>query len=309
MFRRTPNFVRVEELVEIYDHREPPKAIRIARQRPHQNQLYTIPSTSTFGAQTSLHMETTENICALLRTFLQYLPDPILSPCLFEAIWNGCGVRQEAFHSNGHHASSQTRAPLNRLGSSLSSEELARIYIAQIMLHLLPTPNFSLIVYLLSFFDHVVMVHEENGLAIDDVASMFGAIIFGGATERIVSWTDSKPRPHGEIMMRWFLRRWRQIYHGLFPYDDDGRPSNSGISNLSPTHNVADKSVAMERPASGYFGLKDPTTVSNHDISPPVFKQAEEQDLLPSAPEVLSTEPTPGTTSVFPTYQFSQRPR
>ncbi|KXN82640.1 hypothetical protein AN958_02317 [Leucoagaricus sp. SymC.cos] len=134
LFRRTPNFVRVEELIEVYDHRELSQFVRIAR---HRSQHGATTSDSAFGAQTSLHMETTENICALLRTFLQNLPEPILSPCLFEAVWSCCGV--------------------------------------------------------------LVMVHEENGLAIDDVASMFGTIIFGGTFERIVSWTDSKPRPRVRI--------------------------------------------------------------------------------------------------------------
>jgi hypothetical protein len=165
-------------------------------------------------------------------------------------------------------------------------------------------------VYIFSFFSQVVMVHEENGLAIDDVASMFGAIIFGGATERIVSWMDSKPKPRGEIMMRWFLRRWRQIYHGLFPYDDEGRPLSSGIRRLSPTNDTSNKSGAMVRPASGYFGLKDTTTVSKHDMLPSVFKQAEEQELPRCSPEGLSTEPIPGTiTPYVMKLIFSQRLR
>ncbi|KAF5355039.1 hypothetical protein D9756_005791 [Leucocoprinus leucothites] len=283
LFRKTPNFIRVEELVEVYDHRELPETVRIARQLPHHHRHNTFDG--AFGAHTSLHMESTENICALLRTFLQYLPEPILSPCLFEATWTSCGVRQEAFRLSAPLTPSHTRAPLNRLSSSISSEELVRIYTAQIILHLLPTPNFSLIVYLLSFFSQVVMVHEENGLAIDDVASMFGAIIFGGAAERIVSWKDSKPRPRGEIMMRWFLRRWRQIYHGLFPYDDEGRPANSGVNILSPTREVGDEVVTTGRSSNGYFGPGDPTAVSGRDNTPPVAIQSKAQSDVHSTPD------------------------
>jgi hypothetical protein len=236
-------------------------------------------------------METTENICALLRTFLQCLPEPILSPCLFEAIWSCCGVRQEAFQSSSHLPSFHGAGAMNRLGSAISSEELVRIYIAQIMLHLLPTPNFSFLVYLLSFFSQVVMVHEENGLAIDDVASMFGAIVFGGATERIVSWTDSKPRPRGDIMMRWFLRRWRQIYHGLLPYDDEGRQSNSGVNSLNPVNENGDNLIAVDRRVSGYFGLQDPPTVSAHDTLTPVGEDTQEVDPPRVSDAVNPTEP------------------
>lgn len=258
-------------MVEVYDHLELPSDIHIARRRSQQSQGRGSVASTAFGAQTSLHMETTENICALLRTFLQYLPEPILPPCLFEAIWNWCGIRQEAARITFHDL--HTVMPTNRSGSVISSEELMHIYGAQMLLHLLPTPNFSLLVYLLSFFSQVVMVPEVNGLTIEDVGSMFGTIVFGGRTG---GKSEAKLLARGDIMMRWFLRRWRQIYSGLFPYDDDGHPSKSGVNHvLSPAGPGCDNSVGMTRPMSGYFGLRDPLSISLHDELSPVREEPE----------------------------------
>jgi len=49
-------------------------------------------------------------------------------------------------------------------------------------LHLLPSPNFSLLVYPLAFFSQVALVREENGVG------GFGGRIFGGGTS---SWSSS----------------------------------------------------------------------------------------------------------------------
>ncbi|KAF9445942.1 hypothetical protein P691DRAFT_762044 [Macrolepiota fuliginosa MF-IS2] len=292
---KTPSFRRVEELVDVYDHERLPRDAHIARRRSQHAQKFGISSSSGFGAQTSLHLETTENICALLRTFLQYLPEPVLSPCLFEAIWNWCGVYQEIVRPSFDHSAS-----MSRTGSSISSEELVRIYMAQILLHLLPTPNFSLLVYLLSFFSQVIMVGEENGLVIDDVGSMFGVIVFGGTAKGAAPSTRPKPSARGDIMMRWFLRRWRQIHNGLFPYDDDGEPSKSGVNCISPVRENGNGSVAMTRPMSGYFGLKDPPTISSHDKSPPIHEIPEGQSNVPPASSNKSQNLRPPNTAPCP---------
>lgn len=245
-------------------------------------------------------METTENICALLRTYLQYLPEPILSPCLFDVIWNCCGVRQEAFRSNSYRTPSHVRAPLSHLNSRISAEDFVHFHAVQIILHLLPTPNFSLVVYLISFFSQVIMVHEENGLAIDDVASMFGVIVFGGATERIVSWTDTKPRARGEIMMKWFLRHWRQIYHGLLPYDEEGRPASSGINSFPPTREPDDKVTSTTQQSGGYFRLMDTKSNSEHHPESPIVIESEVPNSCCPTPDMATSNPASGIFEYFP---------
>ena len=55
-------------------------------------------------------------------------------------------------------------------------------HITQLLLHLLPSPSFSLLVYLPAFFSQVALVREENGVGV------FGGRIFGGGTS---SWSSS----------------------------------------------------------------------------------------------------------------------
>jgi len=133
------------------------------------------------------------------------------------------------------------------------------------------------------------MVHEENGLAIDDVASMFGVIIFGGATERIVSWTDTKPRARGEIMMKWFLRHWCQIYHGLLPYDEEGRPANSVI-NISNRFSD-DKVISTMQRSSGLVDTKS----SEHHPESPIDIRSERPNNCRPTPDIVTSNPASGT--------------
>jgi hypothetical protein len=50
---------------------------------------------SGFGANTSLHLESTPDICALLSTYLSALPEPVLLPALFRPIWDRCGLDED----------------------------------------------------------------------------------------------------------------------------------------------------------------------------------------------------------------------
>ncbi|KAF8809770.1 hypothetical protein BYT27DRAFT_7254488 [Phlegmacium glaucopus] len=56
--------------------------------------------------------------------------------------------------------------------------ESMRILVSQLVLHLVPSPHFSLLVYILAFFSQVTMVHEENGVGMKDLARMFGERTF-----------------------------------------------------------------------------------------------------------------------------------
>ena len=127
--------------------------------------------------------------------------------------------------------------PLRR---SISSVPLSRTYtnptesthilVAQLVLHLLPSPHFSLLVYVLAFFSQVALVHEENGVGIEDLARMFGGQIFGGGQSRrrkisaeIAIADPHEPRMEGEVMMCWFLRRWGPLSEGLFDVIEDAK--------------------------------------------------------------------------------------
>jgi len=162
------------------------------------------------------------------------LPEPVLSTYLFDAIWEWGGVYGDTEDNNlevGGDAASfikeNQRRPDFKFPSSKSrqeepSSEATRISIVQHLLCLLPSPNFSLFVYLLAFFSHVVMMRDANGVDVQELGRLFGKCVFGGesASSRSSPSRDFGPamkeRKNGQMMMCWFLRRWGPISSGLF---------------------------------------------------------------------------------------------
>ena len=174
---------------------------------------------SVFGSHTSLHLESTPNICALLTAYLSSLPESIPSPFLFLPIWDRCGLEGDEAdiiplqESSGRCLSS---IPLSR--TYTNSAETNYLYIKQPLLHLLPSPNFFLLVYLLGFFSQAALVREENGLSVDDLPHMFSGRVLGGGFFFLSSTTSGKAacssmddsifsttqtRREGEAMMAW----------------------------------------------------------------------------------------------------------
>ena len=225
LFRTLPNRSRLLELINIFDSEQQPpgSTIRSRQSLPSKNS-----AKSGFGANTSLHLESTPDICALLSTYLSALPEPILLPALFRPIWDWCGLDEDEVDTL------ELKPFLCRVSHSRTRTnpmESTRILIAQLVLHLLPSPHFSLLVYILAFFSQVAMVHEENGVGMEDLARMFGKRIFGGgqSRRRKVSAETAMEDPHqpkkmeGEIMMCWFLKRWSPISEGLFDVIEDAK--------------------------------------------------------------------------------------
>ena len=129
-----------------------------------------------------MQSESTQNISALLITYLSTLPEPLLSPPLFEPFWTWCvnpTLDRDTLHDD------------------------AQIKIAQSLLYLLPSPNFSLFLYLFSFFTQILL-YPENGINIDDLARIFAFNLLGGSS-----------KPIARRMMVWILRRWTRISAGL----------------------------------------------------------------------------------------------
>ncbi|KAF5311856.1 hypothetical protein D9619_002312 [Psilocybe cf. subviscida] len=248
LFRRLPNRGRLMELINIYDSEEqaPGGVIRPRQPSCASTGARTIGGRGGgrgdtektihpgFGAMTSLHLESTPDVCALLTTYISSLREPILCRFLFAAIWDWCGVSDEleteehgpaAGHPMSSFAPRLSSIPLAR--TYTSPEDASRIATAQLLLHLLPSPHFSLLVYLLAFFSQVALVREENGVGVADLARMYGARIFGGDSfpaKNTDSAHVSQGRTHtgdGETMMRWFLRRWGPLSDGLFDALED----------------------------------------------------------------------------------------
>ena len=230
LFRTLPNRSRLLELINIFDSEQQPPGSTI---RSRQSSLPSKNSAkSGFGANTSLHLESTPDICALLSTYLSALPEPILLPALFRPLWDWCGLDEDEVDTLELkpflRRMSMSSVPLSR--TRTNPMESTRILIAQLVLHLLPSPHFSLLVYILAFFSQVAMVHEENGVGIEDLARMFGKRIFGGGQSRrrklsaeIAMEDPHQPKTEGEIMMCWFLKRWSPISEGLFDVVEDAK--------------------------------------------------------------------------------------
>ncbi|KAF8873608.1 hypothetical protein CPB84DRAFT_1798280 [Gymnopilus junonius] len=240
LFRTLPNRFRLLELINIFDSEDqlPGSAIR-SRQRSNTPKVHP---KAGFGFNTSLHLESTPDICALLTTYLSSLPEPLLVPPLFRAIWDWCDIEHdEEDQVKQQETYGQRVSPISMVRSYTNPTESAHILIVQLVLHLLPSPNFSLLVYLLAFFSQVALVREENGVGVQDLGRMFGARLFGSGTSSSSTYTKDKGKgkardagcdgtgssnmssSKGEKMMCWFLRRWGPISDGLFEVVEDAK--------------------------------------------------------------------------------------
>ncbi|KAF9473507.1 hypothetical protein BDN70DRAFT_885760 [Pholiota conissans] len=260
LFRTLPNRSRLLELIDIYDSPTQPQGSVIRSRRPSSAVVSASnqPSSASFGfgAHTSLHLESTPDVCALLTTYLSSLPEPILPPMLFSALWEWCGLDEEDAYSDSGTGITKAMLRQDSFGPRVSHiplartytspEESTRIIAAQLVLHLMPSANFSLLVYLLAFFSQAALVQEENGVGVGDLARMFGGKIFGGDSVASSSSSSSvaldghlptrrggggdvgeydatQTKRTGETMMAWFLRRWGPLSETLFDVLDDAR--------------------------------------------------------------------------------------
>jgi hypothetical protein len=134
-------------------------------------------------------------VYALLTTYLFALPEPVLSSEMFEAIWAWCvlpSLRRTDFLEDD-----------TRVGRQAPTDAGTRI--AQLLLRLLPLPNFSLLVYMMGFFQRLPhMVTEDVGRA-----------VFAGGGAKQANASDGRAE-RAETMLRWFLDRWEAIFEELF---------------------------------------------------------------------------------------------
>lgn len=217
LFRDLPNRQRHHELITLFD--TPP----------------------AFGEGMSLRAESTPDICALLLTYLKELPEPVLTPYLFNAFWNWCvrpSVKREdermrkeqdeeedlraRFFQTGQRPPRPSHRVLfekARLRAAQDADaESGQVAVARDLLRLLPTHSFSLIVYLCAFFTQVPLC-PENGITLEDIGRIFGPPVFGG------------PVSAARRMMVWFLKRWNRVSDGLLDAEpDDNAPSSAPSS-------------------------------------------------------------------------------
>jgi hypothetical protein len=215
----------------------------------------------------SLRAESTADICALLLTYLKELPEPVLTPYLFNAFWNWC-VRpsvkredermrkeqdeEEELRARFFQTGQRPPRPSHRVlfekarlrAAQDETAETGQVTVARDLLRLLPTHSFSLIVYLCAFFTQVPLC-PENGIAFEDIGRIFGPPVFGG------------PVPAARRMMVWFLKRWNRVSDGLLNANTGSEENADGVaaSSLPPLLSRRDMRV-LER--ADYFELLAP---------------------------------------------------
>jgi RhoGAP domain len=165
------------------------------RQRHHElSTLFDTPP--AFGKGMSLRAESTADICVLLLTYLKELPEPVLTPYLFNAFWNWC-VRpsvkredecmrkeqdeEECLHTRFFQTSQRPPRSSSRVlyekarlrEAQDETDKTGQVTVAKDLLRLLPTHSFSLIVYLCAFFTQVPLC-PENGITFEDIGRIFG---------------------------------------------------------------------------------------------------------------------------------------
>ncbi|CCM06049.1 uncharacterized protein FIBRA_08296 [Fibroporia radiculosa] len=210
LFRALPNRTHLVELVHMFDQLEPE------------------------SSPPSLHHASMADICALLSSYVNSLPEPIVDRVVHNALWFWCvnpiSTRDEEkrrelkgesetqtralalpnkmwrkrSHSEPRIATVTASAPTGsktpeELRKEVADKERPRIDIARHVLKLLPPENLALFAYLFAFFTQIPLC-PDNGLTYEDVARIFGHRILGGPSKNAA-----------RVLMVWLLNRWPQI--------------------------------------------------------------------------------------------------
>lgn len=146
-----------------------------------------------------------------LKQYLRDLPEPVLDQRLWRMYLSAC------------------------VDSTKSLK--VRVACAQIILRLLPTPSFSLLVYLVAFFSQMPLF-PENRISLESVASIFGAATLAprpvpassspkqgkslhitGPTEKYEAIGASAKKAQDGLL--WLLQQWSLVADGLLDQDFD----------------------------------------------------------------------------------------
>jgi hypothetical protein len=191
---------------------------------------------SSYGASFDLRsIARPPELCAILSTFITQLPEAILPRQFFPAFWAWCikpsikreNIRREhgddRLYIQGQRDKrrSHPSAPTSRLridglrkrslqGRDLTEQlqEESQVIIAALLLRLIPRPNYSLFVYLLTFFAQLPLF-PENGITPDDAGNMYGHKLVGGPSVGVAAKVTT-----------WLLNRWTRISRVLIAEEE-----------------------------------------------------------------------------------------
>ncbi|KAL8292463.1 hypothetical protein RQP46_001075 [Phenoliferia psychrophenolica] len=163
-----------------------------------------------YGEGYDLSLESIFDVTSLLKKYLTELPEPLLDSRLWRLFLSACV---------------DSKAPARR-----------RVACAQILLRLLPTPNFSLLVYLIAFLSQVPLF-PHNALPLESVAVIFGPKLLSpralapGAklNQKLVPGSIGSPSEPADAMavtskraqdgLLWLLVSWDDVADGLLDLD------------------------------------------------------------------------------------------
>ncbi|KAI1784979.1 hypothetical protein LXA43DRAFT_1040102 [Ganoderma leucocontextum] len=235
LFRAVPHRSRLEKLISGFDCALSSSKSDFDFESPCPPCAPTASST-----RASLRKESMADVCALLKSYLDSLPDPLLHENITSALHRLCVVPSdkreqdklgcEYHESNGYfhvppsiahrpsaactHArtrsdpvSPKSLSPLSMTPSEKRSADLslesAQVHIAQHLLRLAAPPLCSVFAYLCAFFTQLPL-SPDNGITLEDVSRMFGRSLAGG------------PVSTRNAVLMWLLERWPRIADGLF---------------------------------------------------------------------------------------------
>ncbi|GAA5828222.1 hypothetical protein JCM11251_002642 [Rhodosporidiobolus azoricus] len=169
-----------------------------------------------YGEHHDLSIESIHNVTSLLKRYLRDLPEPVLDQRLWRLFLAACVDSKKSLKS--------------------------RIACAQIILRLLPTANFSLLVYLVAFLSQMPLF-PQNQLPLEEVSGIFGSSIMAprpkeqkkpAKGEMVISGpTDSlyamnamgETIKKGRDALLWLLNNWSSVADGLLESDFDLDPT------------------------------------------------------------------------------------
>ncbi|KAI0325686.1 Rho GTPase activation protein [Cubamyces sp. BRFM 1775] len=230
LFRAVPNRTRLARLIDAFDLPCPAYAVS-----PDEDDMCPKVAPTASVTRASLRKESMPDICALLKTYLDLLPEPLLDANLASALYTLCvkpclaredEMDEMASDSDGGYFASHSHARARSAPPVASSSHMSldvpmtpsehrnaqlsleapQILLAQHILRLAPPHALALLAYLLGFFTQLPLC-PDNGMDFADVARMFGRVLVGG------------PRADADVVrecVRWLLERWTRVSDGLF---------------------------------------------------------------------------------------------
>ncbi|GAA6035932.1 hypothetical protein JCM8097_005172 [Rhodosporidiobolus ruineniae] len=230
-------------------------------------QIYDSPP--DYGEHHDLSIESIHNVTSLLKRYLRDLPEPVLDQRLWRLYLAACVDSQNPLKS--------------------------RIACAQIILRLLPTPNFSLLVYLIAFLSQMPLF-PENQLSLEAVSGIFGSSVMAPRPEMekkptkgamVITGPTESFEAIGEVIKKgqeallWLLNHWSSVADGLLEPDFDIDPSTVLDKHVpAPTLNVE---VPPQSPVSLHIKQPAPPV--------PVQQQLQQPRQAPQPPPAIPVEP------------------